>query len=151
MSIPLAVAALVTASSLTRAQSVVVPLTPDGWNASDSIRFETYLGRQSVYINRGVALARNVAMRDGTIEFDWAATARTNFLGGSFHATAPDNSESVFFRVGGSGAPDAVQYGPALNNFGVAWQVYHGSRAASRALDARAHRRRRRCRQDLPR
>jgi hypothetical protein len=50
----------------------VVPLAPEAWNASDSIRFETYLGRPSVYINRGVALARNVSMRDGTIEYDWA-------------------------------------------------------------------------------
>jgi hypothetical protein len=54
---------------LTTAQTVV-PLAPEAWNASDSIRFETYLGRPSVYINRGVALARNVSMRDGTIEYD---------------------------------------------------------------------------------
>ena len=82
---------LVALPRLTRAQ-IVVPLTADAWNASDSIRFESYLGRPSVYINRGVALARNVAMRDGVIEYDWAATARTNFLGASFHATAPTRS-----------------------------------------------------------
>lgn len=130
---PVTAAVFVSVSRLTGAQSIAVPPTPEAWNASDSIRFETYLGRQSVYINRGVALARSVALRNGTIEFDWAATARTNFLGGSFHATAPDNSESVFFRVGGSGAPDAVQYGPALNTYGVAWQVYHGPGANAAA------------------
>lgn len=109
-----------------RAQSVVVPATADAWTASDSIRFESYLGRPSVYINRGVALARGMSLRDGTIEFDWAATPRTNFLGVSFHATARDNSEAVFFRIGQSGTMEAVQYGPALNTYGVAWQVFHG-------------------------
>ena len=104
----------------------IVPPTADAWIASDSIRFETYLGRPSVYINRGVALARGVAMRDGTIEFDWAATPRTNFLGVSFHATAPDNSEAVFFRIAQSGNMESTQYGPALNTYGAAWQVFHG-------------------------
>jgi hypothetical protein len=117
---------------LTDAQTVVA-LTPEAWNASDSIRFETYLGRPSVYINRGVALARDVTLRDGTIEYDWAATSRTNFLGASFHATTPDNSEAVFFRVGSSGTPEAVQYGPALNTYGVAWQIYHGAGATAAA------------------
>ena len=111
----------------------VVPLSADAWNASDSVRIETYLGRQSVYINRGVALARGIALRDGTIEYDWAASPRTSFLGASFHATAPNNSESVFFRPGSSGKPDAVQYGPALNTFGAAWQVYHGPGATAAA------------------
>lgn len=122
--VPVATVAFVAISRLAGAQ-VVVPLTPDAWNASDSIRFESYLGRPSVYINRGVALARNVALRDGTIEFDWAATPRTSFLGGSFHATAPNNSETVYFRPGAD-TVDVVQYGPALNTYGVAWQVYHG-------------------------
>jgi len=119
-------------ASIARAQTI--PTTPDAWTASDSIRFETYLGRPSVYINRGVALAKGVAMRDGTIEFDWAATARTNFLGLAFHATAVDNSESVFFRVAQTGTMESVQYGPALNTFGAAWQVYHGPGANAVAV-----------------
>lgn len=125
---------LVTVSRLTTAQTVAVPPTTDAWVASDSIRFETYLGRPSVYINRGVALAGGVAMRDGTIEFDWAATSRTNFLGVAFHATAVNNSETVFFRPGSSGAADAVQYGPALNTYGAAWQIYHGPGATAAAI-----------------
>ena len=111
------------------AQSTAVPPTAAAWVASDSIRFETYLGRPSIYINRGVALARGVALRDGTIEFDWAATPRTNFLGIAFHATAVNNSETIFFRVGQTGTKESVQYGPALNTYGAAWQVYHGAGA----------------------
>lgn len=125
--------AIVFALPRVAAAQTVVPLTADAWNASDSLRIETYLGRPSVYINRGVALARGVALRDGTIEYDWAASRRTSFLGASFHATSPDNSESVFFRPGSSGKSDAVQYGPALNTYGVAWQVYHGPGATAAA------------------
>lgn len=117
----------------TGAAQTVVPVTADAWNASDSVRTEMYLGRQSVYINRGVALARGVALRDGTIEYDWAASPRTSFLGASFHATAPDNSETIYFRPGSNGNSDAVQYGPALNTYGVAWQVYHGPGATAAA------------------
>jgi hypothetical protein len=32
----------------------------------------------------------------------------------------------VFFRVASSGSMDATQYGPALNTYGAAWQIYHG-------------------------
>src|SRR5688500_15966677 len=121
-----AAALLSVGATRSAAQATPIPATSDRWNASDSIRFETYLGRPSIYINRGVALARGVALRDGTIEFDMAATPRTNFLGTAFHAASLDNSEVVFFRIASSGTTEAVQYGPALRNYGVAWQVYHG-------------------------
>lgn len=122
------IAAIVTASSAAPAgaQAQTIPPSADRWQASDSIRFETYLGRPAIYINRGVALARDVAFRDGTIEFDMAATPRTNFLGAVFHAASLDNTEVIFFRIASSGTTDAIQYGPALKNYGVAWQVYQG-------------------------
>ncbi len=125
------IAAIVTASSAAPAgaQAQTIPPSADRWQASDSIRFETYLGRPAIYINRGVALARDVAFRDGTIEFDMAATRRTNFLGAVFHAASLDNTEVIFFRIASSGTTDAIQYGPALKNYGVAWQVYQGSGA----------------------
>lgn len=129
-------AALLLPGGAARGQGAVPP-TPDRWHATDSIRFESYLGRPSVYINRGVALARGVSLRDGTIEFDMAATPRTSFMGAVFHATSHDNSETVFFRVGQSGTSEAVQYGPALNGRGAAWQVYHGPGANAVAELAR--------------
>ena len=124
--VQVAAAVLLAAAAPIGAQPQTVPLTADRWVASDSIRIETYLGRPAIYITRGVALARGVTLRDGTIEFDMAATPRTNFLGAVFHASALDNTEVVFFRIASSGTPEAIQYGPALKNFGVAWQVFHG-------------------------
>jgi hypothetical protein len=106
-----------------------VPLTPDAWTATDSIRFVSHLDRPALYINRGVALAREAAMENGVLELDVAATEATNFLGVVFRAASPRFSNVVFLRPGASGTEEAVQYGPAFNSVGVAWQVYHGEGA----------------------
>lgn len=124
-------------TAIGHAQTITVPLTPNAWIASDSIRAEIHLGRPSLYIDRGAAIIGDADFRDGTIELDMAATARTNFMGIGFHATTTDNSEVVFFRVNGSGTAEAVQYGPALNGHGAAWQVYHGDGANAVASLAR--------------
>lgn len=103
-----------------------VRLSPEAWIATDSIRFLPYLGRPSLYINRGVALARGASMENGTLDLDVAASDTTNFLGVVFRAAAPRFSNVLFLRPGASGTEEAVQYGPAFNSVGVAWQVYHG-------------------------
>lgn len=111
------------------AQTGPVALSPNAWAATDSLRFESYLGRPALYINRGVALLRGAAMEHGTLEMDVAATDATNFLGVAFRAASPRFSNVVFLRPGQSGTEEAVQYGPAFNSVGVAWQVYHGDGA----------------------
>jgi hypothetical protein len=111
------------------AQSGSVPLSPDAWIATDSIRSVSYLGRPALYINRGVALVRGASMENGTLDLDVAASDSTNFLGVAFRAAAPRFSNVVFLRPGASGTEEAVQYGPAFNSVGVAWQVYHGDGA----------------------
>ena len=111
------------------AQTGNVPLSPEAWSATDSIRFVPYLGRPSLYINRGVALVRGASMENGTLDLDLAASDTTNFLGVVFRAAAPRFSNVLFLRPGASGTEEAVQYGPAFNSVGVAWQVYHGDGA----------------------
>ncbi|NOT08581.1 MAG: hypothetical protein HOP28_10305 [Gemmatimonadales bacterium] len=115
------------------AQTVVLPLTPAEWTATDSIRFETYLGRPSIYINKGVALSRSATFRNGTLEFDMAAGPKSNNLGIAFRAERPDAFEVLFFRPGASGTIDATQYAPAINGVAAAWQIYHGAGANARA------------------
>jgi hypothetical protein len=110
-------------------QSGNVPLSPEAWTATDSIRFVPYLGRTALYINRGVALVRGASMENGTLDLDVAASDTTNFLGVAFRAATPRFSNVLFLRPGLSGTEEAVQYGPALNSLGVAWQVYHGDGA----------------------
>jgi hypothetical protein len=119
---------------LVLAQSVAVPLAADRWTASDTIRFERHFGRPSMYVSKGVALARDIDVRNGTIEYDMAATQATNFMGAAFHARALDFTEVVFFRLEDSGTSEAVQYAPALNDFGAAWQIYHGDDANAVAI-----------------
>jgi len=111
------------------AQTVTLPLTPAEWTATDSIRFEDYLGRPSLYINTGVALSRSASFRNGTLEFDIAATPRSTNLGIGFRAQRADAYEVVFFRPGASGTDQAMQYAPAINSIAAAWQIYHGAGA----------------------
>jgi hypothetical protein len=126
---PLSVAlALLLAAGATPV-SRTVPLTPEAWTATDSIGFVSHLGRRALYIDRGVALARGAVMENGVLEMDVAATRATNFLGVVFRAASPRFSNVVFLRPGASGTEEAVQYGPAFNSVGVAWQVYHGEGA----------------------
>ena len=116
------------------AQTGSVPLSPEAWTATDSIRSVSYLGRPALYINRGVALVRGGSMENGTLDLDVAASDTTNFLGVAFRAAAPRFSNVLFLRPGASGTEEAVQYGPAFNSVGVAWQVYHGEGANAVAV-----------------
>ncbi|MFI5312517.1 MAG: hypothetical protein ACHQQ3_14875, partial [Gemmatimonadales bacterium] len=116
------------APAASRAQTAI-PLNAAAWTATDGLKFVEYNGRPSLYIDRGVALARDVALRDGTIEMDMATPRGGNFMGVVFHASSARNSEVVFFRPGQSGTVDAMQYAPALNGVAAAWQMYHGEGA----------------------
>lgn len=120
--------------SAAAAQTSNVALSPEAWIATDSIRFVPYLGRPALYINRGVALVRGASMENGTLDLDLAASDVTTFMGVSFRAATPRFSNVVFLRPGSSGTDEAVQYGPAFNSLGVAWQVYHGDGANAVAV-----------------
>ena len=111
------------------AQSNAVSLSPADWEATDSLRAETHLGRPSLYLNRGVALARNLALENGMLEYDVAATRASNFLGFAFRSKTPRFTEVLFLRPGQSRTAEALQYAPAFNSLGAAWQVYHGAGA----------------------
>jgi hypothetical protein len=129
---------LLAAAGHLRGQTASVSLTTDRWTATDSVGFVRHLGRPSIWIDKGVALARDIELRNGTIELDTAATEGTNFKGVAFHARSLDNSEVIFLRLGPSGTPEAVQYAPALNGVGAAWQIYHGPGANAIATLPRA-------------
>jgi hypothetical protein len=111
------------------AQTVTVPLTPVQWQATDSIRFDQWQGRPALWINKGLAFARDVQAANGSFEVDvWTGASAQN-IGITFHTRDRNASEVVFVRPGLSGTPESVQYGPALNGTGVAWQIYHGDGA----------------------
>ncbi len=129
LAIPALAAVLAAALGRAAAADTTIPLTPDRWTATNAIKFEPYLGRPSLYIDKGIALARDAALRDGTLELDMAMPEGGNFMGAVFHAASTDNSEVVYFRPRASGTPDSVQYAPALNSVGTAWKMYRGDGA----------------------
>jgi hypothetical protein len=112
--------------------AIVVPLTPERWafqrlyrrDRTDDTnpRFESHLGRPSLFLPNGFALANGVTLRNGTLEADVAAYEGGAFFGLAFHvATPPDRYEIVFFRPH---APDGtVQYAPSFYHMN-AWQFF---------------------------
>ena len=108
------------------AQAITLPLTAAEWTATDTIKFESFLGRPAVYINSGVAMSRTASFRNGTIDFDIAANDKSSNMGIAFRAQRSDMAEVLFFRAGASIPDDALQYSPAVNSIPAAWQVYHG-------------------------
>ena len=118
------------------APTATVPLTAADWEGTDSVRVESYLGRPSLYINRGVALARGVTLENGTIDYHVAATSSTSFLGIVFRARSPRFSEVILLRPRQSGTIEAVQYAPAFNNVAAAWMT--SKVAGTRIVYARA-------------
>lgn len=118
--------ALAGASRAAAQTSTLVSLDAARWEATDSVRSETYLGRPSLYINRGIALSRDATMENGTIDYDVATSAATSFLGVAFRAKSPRFAEVLLLRPRQSGSIEALQYAPAFNGVAAAWQIYHG-------------------------
>jgi hypothetical protein len=113
------------------ATSIEVPLTPANWRIQpdpprtpdDTARFETYLGQASLLLPGGIAWAKGIDLRNGTIDADVAANPKGAFFGLAFHVVGPDQFENVFFRPRSAGT---IQYSPSWYNMN-AWQFYPGS------------------------
>jgi|SRR6185436_18265252 len=71
-----------------------------------------YLDRPSLFIDNGVALLRDSAFGDGTIEFDIALHGHASFAGVAFRALSEDDYELIYLRPHLSRRPDALQYTP---------------------------------------
>ncbi len=104
-----------------------MPSTTDlRWSfEAEEHRVEEHLGRESLYLRGGTAIAEGVLVEHGVFEFDVAFPPGRDFPGGLFRALDHRNYETFFVRPHQSGNPDATQYTPVFNNvFG--WQLYHG-------------------------
>jgi hypothetical protein len=120
------------------AQSIDIPLTPDRLvhsqvnfkipEAHPPIHnFETmdFLGRSAFHLARGLVYAPGVEFRNGSIDVDMAADAETHFVGVAFRIESEDEYEVIFFRPGGSGTTQAIQYTPGIKGANI-WQIYTG-------------------------
>jgi hypothetical protein len=89
-------------------------------------KVDDHLGRKALFL-RGQAppaLASDVELVDGTIEFDLSAMPGGNFFGLVFRYDDPFYHENVYFRLHRSGSFEAVQYAPRVNSTAGSWQLY---------------------------
>jgi hypothetical protein len=103
-----------------------VPVDSGRWRfQAEEHAVEDHLGRPSLRLRGGFATVADVAMQDGTVEFDLAMGRERGFLGGVWRVEGDDDFEWFYVRPHQSGNPDATQYTPVFNG-SSGWQLYHG-------------------------
>jgi hypothetical protein len=114
----------------TALQTAALPspdFTPERWTLVDpGARVMPYLGRQALFLARGIALMNDVAFGDGAIEFDVALHGNPSFAGVVFRAESDIDYELIYVRPQRSRQPDALQYSPMFGDQ-EAWQLYYGA------------------------
>jgi hypothetical protein len=106
--------------------SDTVPFDSNRWEIqAKENKVLNYLGRQTLYLQGGIAAVKDSQFKDGIIEFDLAFTGERGFMGAFWRMQDNDNYEEFYVRPHQSGNPDANQYEPVFNGV-AAWQLYHG-------------------------
>lgn len=99
------------------------------FDGSDA-RVEDYLGRSALFLRRNVATLKDAAFGDMVIEYEYASTHPSGFIGINFRADPNSpNLEQFYTRPHQSGQPDATQY-MVLTNGSATWQLHAGPNEA---------------------
>lgn len=89
-------------------------------------RLEEFLGREALFISRNLALLKNETHRDVVIEYEYASTHPSGFIGVNFRGNEEEASlEQFYTRPHQSGHPDATQYMVMINGLAT-WQLHAG-------------------------
>src|SRR5262245_36707046 len=86
-------------SGLAAEASQPIPLDAAHWEVKGDAKFETYLGRPSLRMCNGEAVAKDVRFLDGTLEFDLAVSTRRNFPTVELRRQGPGESEGFYLRT----------------------------------------------------
>lgn len=114
------------ATSVPLAQAPTIELGSGRWTVLDpSGRLMPYLGRPSLYLERGIAIVPDANFSDGTIDVDVAIHGHAGFAGVVFRGQSPDDYELIYLRTHRSRHWDALQYTPIVGGQ-EAWQLYTG-------------------------
>jgi hypothetical protein len=124
--VSLAILALLAAAAPERA----LPFDRPGWELRGDAVVEPFDGRDTVRIDTGWAVRRDVVLEDGTLEFDVRVTRRRSFVYVTFRMADDRELEEMYLRPHKSDLPDAVQYAPVYQGQS-AWQLYHGPGATA--------------------
>ena len=110
-------------SKAATAAPIKVPATAEHWQ-TESGAFEKIQGMDAIALHQGgFAIAKNVTLKDGTIEFD--VQPMVMGTGMIFRRQDDKTSEMFYFRPNGdcSKAPDCLQYAPETHNI-LLWDVF---------------------------
>ena len=113
------------------AQMQKVDFETGKWQFIDA-EFETvhYKGKDALHLKKGFALAKDLNLRDGTIQVDMHFSEKRGFHYLIFRMLDENNREEFYIRPHQSGNPDANQYTPVFNGI-AGWQLYYGESFAS--------------------
>jgi hypothetical protein len=124
---------LLSASIMHVATATPVPLVPERWtvyrnhspeaDTTLATQFAPHLGRPSLIVPDGIAIAKDIDITSGTIEADVATDPKGMYFGLAFHVASADRYEIIFFRP--HSAEGAVQYAPSFFNMNE-WKVFPG-------------------------
>ncbi|MEM7638374.1 MAG: hypothetical protein AAF269_04855 [Pseudomonadota bacterium] len=113
------------------------PISFEGydWKAGDAegsaARVETYLERDALFLRRNAAMIEDLELGDMVIEYDYASTHPSGFIGVNFRANEQTaNLEQFYTRPHQSGQPDATQY-MVMTNGSATWQLHAGPNEAT--------------------
>jgi hypothetical protein len=117
-------AALLPAWGTTRTQGAV-PFDARWTLRGERTRITTSGGAPVLEVETGFADRKDIAMQDGTLEFDVQLTDRRSFVYVHFRVQNENDREEFYLRPHKSNLPDAVQYAPVWQGKS-AWQLHHG-------------------------
>ncbi|MFN3213889.1 MAG: hypothetical protein ACE37M_12345 [Henriciella sp.] len=125
--------AIMALASVTAAADEFV-LDGQTWSAdqgeNSAAKIESYLGRDALFLSRNVAVLEGAEYGDMVIEYDYASTHPSGFIGINFRADSETaNLEQFYTRPHQSGQPDATQY-MVLTNGAATWQLHAGPNEA---------------------
>ncbi len=93
-------------------------------------RIETYLGREALFLKRNFSVLEGESFGDMVIEYEYASTHPSGFIGVNFRADPETNNlEQFYTRPHQSGQPDATQYMVMTNGLAT-WQLHAGPNEA---------------------
>jgi hypothetical protein len=101
------------------------------WVVQGTARVENFLDREALYVSRGVAWRGDVDLGDLVIEYDYASSHASGFIGVNFRLdTELSSMEQFYTRPHQSGQDDATQYMVMING-GATWQLHAGPNEAT--------------------
>ncbi len=131
---PAALAGLLICAIPSLASAAEVEFEGKTWTTGDfdgsEARVDDYMGRTALYLGRNFAGLQDIDLGDMVIEYDYAATHPSGFIGVRFRDNLETgNREQFYTRPHQSGQPDATQYMGVINGAST-WQLHAGPNEA---------------------